>query len=127
MPYKDPDLQRKAQREWVARRRAAFFADKACEWCGSAESLELHHRDTSKKESHSIWSWSAARRAVEIAKCIVLCNPCHKRAHAEVRRVEAELRNPHGTRQRYELGCHCPLCRLAKSESNRGYKHGAIA
>ena len=119
MPYKDPDAQRAYQRRWVHIRRASFFAGKACEWCESTEELELHHRDTNKKESHKIWSWGEARRLVEIAKCIVLCATCHRRAHAEARRVEAELRNPHGTRQRYELGCHCEPCRSAKADYNR--------
>jgi hypothetical protein len=122
MPYADRDQQRKAQREWIARRRAEFFADKVCEWCGSALALELHHRDPSKKESHSIWSWSAIRRAAEIAKCLVLCEDCHKRAHAEARRVEAELRNPHGTYLRYKMGCHCAACRAANRDYQRARK-----
>lgn len=119
MPYADPMRQRQAQREWVARRRRAFFADKACEWCAARDGLELHHRDPSRKEAHAIWSWSAVRRAAEIAKCIVLCGACHKRAHSEARRVEAELRNPHGTYSRYKLGCKCSYCRTANAEYQR--------
>lgn len=122
MPYKDPQQQRRAQREWLARRRQAFFVDKECDWCGSSDGLELHHRDPFKKESHKIWSFSAVRRAAEIAKCIVLCGPCHKRAHADVRRLEAELRNPHGTYLRYKLDCRCDPCRAA----NRDYQRGRI-
>lgn len=122
MPFKDAAAQREYQRQWVSRRRNAFFADKQCAWCESTERLELHHRDTSKKEAHAIWSWSAARRAAEIAKCIVLCRKCHQRAHGEVRRVEAELRNPCGTMAAYKRGCHCSLCRMANAEAQRGQK-----
>ena len=116
MPYKDPEAQKKYQREWCQKRRRAFFDTKECEWCGSTSSLELHHRDPSRKESHAIWSWTEARRQTEIAKCIVLCAGCHDRAHAEARRIEAELRNPCGTTAAYRRGCRCAACRRANAD-----------
>lgn len=119
MPMATKEEQREYQRKWMARRRSDYFDGKACAWCESTEPLELHHRDTSKKEHHAIWSWSEARRLAEIAKCIVLCRPCHQRAHAEARRVEAELRHPCGTRQSYKRGCHCAACKVANNEYNR--------
>jgi hypothetical protein len=119
MGYKNPEAQREYQRQWVARKRAAFFTDKTCEWCPATEGLELHHRDPSKKEHHAIWSWSTARRLAELAKCIVLCEACHQKAHADARRVEAELRNPHGTVRRYWNGCRCEPCREAHRVYNR--------
>lgn len=125
MPYADPEAQRDYQRRWVAERRALFFSEKACEWCGSPDELELHHRDVTRKENHRIWSWGEARRLAEIAKCIVLCATCHRRAHSEARRVEAELRHVHGTRQRYELGCRCGDCREAKRTYNREHAKAA--
>ena len=45
------------QRQWVARRRAEFFAGKACVRCGSQERLELDHIDPKLKVAHQIWSW----------------------------------------------------------------------
>lgn len=66
------------RRRWIQERRAAFFADKECDKCGSADRLELHHRDPETKLSHKIWSWAESRRRAEIAKCVVLCNACHK-------------------------------------------------
>lgn len=122
MPYKNPAAQRDYQRRWHAQRRARFFADKACDWCGATEQLELHHRDPNKKVSHKIWSWGDARRMAEIAKCFILCRECHQRAHSEARRLEAELRNPHGTRRRYHLGCHCDDCRRGNREYERERK-----
>jgi hypothetical protein len=119
MAYRDPEAQRAYQRAWVARRRATFFKCKTCEWCGSAEKLELHHRDPSRKENHAIWSWGEARRLAEIAKCIVLCHSCHQRAHSEARKIEAELRNPCGTVAAYKRGCKCDACRAANAERNR--------
>lgn len=78
MPIADPDERRRYAREWVARRRAAWFADKSCVDCGSVDKLELDHVDSKQKVSHSIWSWSQVRRDVEIAKCVVRCFPCHR-------------------------------------------------
>jgi len=84
-----PEQNRGYQRAYYHRRRAAFFADKACERCGSTEKLELHHRDPSQKESHAIWTWSAERRDPEIAKCEVLCQTCHIEHHRESKRAFA--------------------------------------
>ncbi len=78
MPYKDPEYQRTWQREWMARRRAEWFAGKACAHCGSIEDLQLDHIDAKDKVAHSVWSWSQVRREAELAKCQVLCEPCHK-------------------------------------------------
>lgn len=92
MPIKDPIARRKYAREWVARRRAAFFADKVCIDCGSDEDLELDHRDPAEKEHHAIWSWSQARRDVEAAKCDVRCSSCHSERHAKERRYPCAAR-----------------------------------
>lgn len=78
VPMRTPEEQREYQRQWVARRRAEWFADKCCIDCGSTDRLELDHVDPSQKISHSIWSWSKSRRAIEIAKCVVRCFPCHR-------------------------------------------------
>lgn len=116
MPYADPAKQREYQRTWVAVRRRAFFADKTCEWCGSTDDLELHHREPGKKVAHAIWSWGGTQREAEIAKCIVLCRFCHDRAHAQARRVEAELTSSHGTIRCYWRGCRCDPCRAARKD-----------
>lgn len=65
------------QRNWVAKRRADFFVDKFCLWCGSTEKLELDHIDPSTKIANAIWSWSEPRRLAEISKCQILCHNCH--------------------------------------------------
>lgn len=125
MPYADRDQQRRFQREWARRRRAAFFEAKSCEWCGATGDLHLHHRDRSKKVSHKIWSWAPARLAAEASKCLILCESCHKRAHADERRITAELRNPHGTVNRYKMGCRCEDCRAGNRDRQRERKRAA--
>ncbi len=110
--------QRRAyHREWIARRRIRFFEDKACAECGSEELLELHHRDPDQKISHRIWSWSAERRELEVAKCEVLCGDCHQNATNEQRRAKAEKRNPCGTNGSYCRGCRCGACCAAHADT----------
>lgn len=124
MPYLLADRQREFQRRSLADRRAAYLAGKVCVRCGSAASLNVHHRDPELKVSHSVWSWAEVRRLVELAKCEVLCEDCHKAVHAAWRRADALTRNPHGNRRRYELGCRCRPCRNGKNLSNRSYREG---
>lgn len=79
MPYKDPERQAKAQREWCAKRRAKWLTENGpCVRCGRATDLQVDHRDPGKKISHRIWSWAPARLAAELAKCQVLCGVCHR-------------------------------------------------
>jgi hypothetical protein len=77
MPYADPARQREFQARWIAQRRAEWFAGKTCSDCGTPDDLHLDHRDPKLKVSHRIWSWSRARREVELAKCVARCEPCH--------------------------------------------------
>ncbi|MEO0322971.1 MAG: hypothetical protein AAF447_08435 [Myxococcota bacterium] len=87
----------------MAKRRAAFFAGKACVTCGATERLELDHIDPAQKVHHCVWSWSEKRRAAEVAKCQVLCRRCHKRKtrHQVARLDEAKVRE---ARERYRAG-----------------------
>lgn len=77
MGYSDPAKQRAYAREWMRKRRAAFFDGKQCVRCGSTERLELDHVDPLQKTTHCVWSWSQKRRDEELAKCQVLCHDCH--------------------------------------------------
>jgi 5-methylcytosine-specific restriction endonuclease McrA len=77
MGYSDPEMQKKYNREWYARRRASWFANRSCVDCGAADDLQLDHVDPSQKVSHRVWSWSQARREAELAKCVARCGDCH--------------------------------------------------
>jgi len=99
MPYKDREVQRRIQREWLANRRAEWLAGKACVICGTTNDLEVHHRDRSEKATHRVWSWSQKRREAELAKCEVRCRRCHFEDHGY-----------HGSPQRYASGCTCAVC-----------------
>lgn len=78
MPWANVEDKRKAQNAWRAKRRADWFAENGpCVDCGSWEDLRLDHVDASTKVDHRVFSWSEARRLLELAKCVVRCQPCH--------------------------------------------------
>ena len=114
-PIRDADARRRYHREWIARRRAEFFAGKTCLDCGTTEQLELDRRDTTENVNHRLWSWSSTRREAELAKYDVRCSACRRD-----RLAERQMR--HGTRGRYEKGCRCEACRQAKSRRNAQYR-----
>ena len=124
MDYKDrKEYMQKYQREWVANRRADYFKDKACTWCGNYDRLELDHIDPSTKVSNSIWSWSLVNREVEIAKCQVLCYNCHK---IKTRKAYTDQRQ-HGTYNMYTEGkCRCSECRKASAVMRSQYSRNYI-
>jgi hypothetical protein len=95
------------------RRRENWLKEKGpCQRCGSELNLECHHKDPKQKISHSVWSWSAARREAELSKCEVLCIDCH-------RAVTTELQWPgHGHIGTYKRGCRCDKCKRRKAVEN---------
>ena len=113
-PIKNPHARRRYHREWIARRRAEYFAGKTCVDCGSTKHLELDSRDRTAQPNHRIWSWSAARREAELAKYEIRCSSCRRK-----RIAERQMR--HGTRGRYEKGCRCDACKAAKARRNKHY------
>lgn len=83
-----PEEQREYQRNWRRRRRQAWLdANGPCVDCGSADNLEVDHRDYREKVTHNVWNWPKERRDIELAKCVVRCVTCHliktKAEHAE--------------------------------------------
>ena len=80
MPYKNRDDLREYQKNWCARKRQKWIDAYGgeCIECGSKEQLEFDHVDPSQKVTHRIWGWAEARIADELAKCQLLCRPCHQ-------------------------------------------------
>jgi len=119
MSYKDPEVQRKYVREWIAKRRADWLSDKCCVVCGSTRALEVDHIDSSTKVSHNVWSWSKERREAELAKCQVFCHKHHVQKTWEKDRARAV----HGSQSMYcKHGCRCQLCREGHRKINAKYR-----
>jgi hypothetical protein len=107
---------RNYQREWVRKRRLAYFKDKVCKNCPSNENLELHHVNRETKISNHIWSWSDKRRLEELAKCVVLCKDCHRVETRKQVKEWAALPVTHGIKESgYRRGCRCLLCKKSYS------------
>lgn len=83
MPIANAEKRRRYQRRWIKRQRDEWIASQggACADCGRRDTLQMHHVDPTQKVSHRIWSWSKARRVIELAKCVVLCRRCHRMRH----------------------------------------------
>lgn len=128
MGYKDKERQKRYVRQWIAKRRSEFMADKRCLLCGSRDNLEVHHRDKSVKVDHKVWSWSREKRDTELKKCDVLCHSCHAMTH-KPERVRPVV---HGTRSGYKKGCRCDACRdhqinrVANWKSRTGYRASVV-
>lgn len=110
MPYKDRNLQLKAQRKCYQKNKKHYinyqqerrirlkrFLNRYKSLCGCKicnekhpATLDFHHRDPSVKESTICQlafgrKFSIARLKNEIRKCIVLCSNCHRKLHYEER------------------------------------------
>jgi 5-methylcytosine-specific restriction endonuclease McrA len=105
------EAKREYQRNWIANRRAEYFLEKWCAHCGSIEDLELDHIDPETKEypPASLWSMSDGnpKKIAELAKCQVLCEPCHL-----IKTLAAYPDRVHGTDAMWRKeGCRCPECK----------------
>jgi 5-methylcytosine-specific restriction endonuclease McrA len=72
---------REYQNAWMRKRRQAWIDENGpCIDCGSFEDLEVDHIDATLKEFNPTQLWSRRKevRDLELAKCVVRCNSCHK-------------------------------------------------
>ena len=97
--WKDREVKRSYQREWVRNRRKAWIdANGPCKVCGSDENLEVDHINPSEKsmDPAPLWSMSDNNpvKLAELSKCQVLCKSCHmkKTIRERAERKEAKLK-----------------------------------
>jgi hypothetical protein len=120
MPYGDKDKQREYQRLWIKARRTEWMASKGpCALCGSSDNLEVDHIDPVLKtmDPRNIWSRRKETREKELENCQVLCSSCHKEKTSLWRLPD------HGTIGRYQNGCRCEDCKVARKLKGR-YERG---
>lgn len=92
----NPVTRARAYAKMVKARHDWFTENGPCKKCGSLENLEVDHIEADQKVGHTVWSWTPMRRALELAKCQVLCRRCHRQKTALSRerpgRIVASLR-----------------------------------
>ena len=122
MPQKDKQAYNAYMREYILKKYHRRMAEakqqfgNKCIVCGFTEDLEFDHIDPDKKSFTigKMWSLSNAKLQIELAKCQLLCGPCHDDKH--------KSEYPCGTAQKYWRGCRCKLCTTANSEYSYQYK-----
>lgn len=82
------EQKRAYQRQWLANRRLQGLAllGNRCYSCGCTQDLEFDHIDPATKDPKIKgdtrqgfpWSWSWNRIEIELSKCQLLCEDCHK-------------------------------------------------
>lgn len=114
------EYMREYQNKWVQSRRQEWIESQGgvCAQCGSDDRLEVDHIDPTQKLTNprNIWSRNAGFRAMELAKCQVLCNACH------IEKTRAQFARPCGTKACYERGCRCRPCKDAAAADKREYR-----
>ncbi len=91
-----------------------------CVRCGTTDDLEFDHIDPATKSFaigvsiHRRWSDLVA----EVAKCQLLCGPCHRAKTAESGDDGAV---PHGGGMSGKKNCPCELCKARMAEYMRSY------
>ncbi len=93
-----------------------------CSLCSTMEGpFDLDHIDPKTKEftGARMWSGSKSKFEAELAKCQLLCKPCHERKTiSDLGKKVAK--GTHGTLSSYRY-CKCDLCKRAQSDYMREY------
>lgn len=101
-----------------------------CVACGSAENLEIDHRDWRAKvleisKAQAPARWEEVKR--ELEKCQVLCGKCHRLKSSRDRKERNRHPEVHGTLYRYmRCKCRCEACVTAHADYKREWRirHG---
>lgn len=116
---KDKEYMRQYMAKRYKRRKAAAIEQLGgkCVYCGSTEDLQFDHIDRNTKSftiARELDSVSEKRLQEELAKCQLLCPPCHEeKTLQDLGRQSAK--NTHGTLSSFKY-CKCSLCKKAKAD-----------
>lgn len=116
------DRKREYQREWMHNRKikAQQYLGTSCVSCGSEDNLEFDHKNpnTKVKDVNKLLSGSWEKLKIELDKCQLLCEVCHKLKSDE------EMRTPivHGTYAGYNRNCKCAECMNALRLHKESYE-----
>jgi 5-methylcytosine-specific restriction endonuclease McrA len=109
-------------RYWRRKTVAVEHLGGRCAHCESTDGLEFDHVDPSSKEFTVTNRLDSAPWEVilgELAKCQLLCQPCHAAKSIRDRGYQS-TKGVHGTLSSYRY-CKCVECKAAKSSYMREY------
>ena len=113
MPYKNPEKQKEAKRQWYLKNKKitiersmkykhdnqVWFKEtklkdvsKGCSCCGymgHPDDFDYHHVDPSTKilaVSDMLGTYGRPKVIAEMAKCVIVCKPCHAKYHPHTTR-----------------------------------------
>jgi 5-methylcytosine-specific restriction endonuclease McrA len=121
MPFKDPKKKEAYQREYDGKRyekAAKELRERLggkCVECGATTNLHFDHIEKKDKKFPIMYFWKLKGPEMdeELAKCRLLCQPCHIKRHA------AKC----GTRSKYvHHKCRCNECMLANRKYHKNRK-----
>lgn len=111
------------QRDWRTRKRdwAVALLGGVCVRCGATQDLHFDHIDPTTKHQSigKMLDVPEAEFRNELAKCQLLCGPCHR---AKTRENGDQTKHPaqHGSARMYSAyRCRCDLCRAWKRDYDR--------
>jgi hypothetical protein len=121
---KDKEKQKAYRRKYdLARyhkRRANAIAQLGgkCVKCGSEKELQIDHIDPAQKllAVGKLWGVAEKRFQEELAKCQLLCQPCHS---LKTTYDMGQLPRRCGSTTGYACGCRCGPCKKAHSDAWR--------
>ncbi len=117
------EAKRAYQREWMRNRKlkAQVYLGSKCAYCGSEDDLEFDHVDRATKQFNinKLLSGQWENLRLELDKCQLLCEDCHKVKSDEEQTLPIE----HGHYGRgYCKGCSCDLCVASVAPYWRDYR-----
>jgi 5-methylcytosine-specific restriction endonuclease McrA len=112
-------------KQYTRARRQAWIESQGncCNYCGiTGVPFDIDHINRADKNINIAGNWTRKKSLIEaeLAKCQVLCKPCHR----DKTRSETFIANPdHGTHVMYRhRACRCDECKAWKSQNNKRYR-----
>lgn len=96
-------------------KKAHDYLGGKCKRCIMKINLQIHHKDPKNKSftvTEKLHNTSWDKILIELDKCELLCNDCHKKEH----------KSKCGTIGKYRRGCRCVECKTALRDYFRLYR-----
>ena len=83
MPYKNKEIQKQYQKQWMQKRREKFLVDKQCQECASKDYL------TFVNFKNEVISFSYKNIEEKLKNCTILCEECFRHHSRNLRKIKS--------------------------------------